>query len=215
MKVRDRKTLFSCAAGLGCLIWYLLLLVLVCTPWLLNSAAVQSSILRTLSRNLPQTVTISNFQVSMLPRPSLEVDNLDLNLGPVQARIPKLTLTPRLVPLLWGQISPASVHLSKPRLKIEKLARHGTTEQKQTPSRQSFLSRLPGPMAITIHQGALTISTTRKQAISMDKLQAEIRLGQTTRMTASCTSALWQDLFVKLQTDLQSLSTTGRFSSKR
>ncbi len=212
MKLRVLKTLFTCGSGLACLIWYLLLLVMVCTPWLLNSAAGQSAILRALSGNLPENVTISTFQVSMLPRPRLEVDNLDLNLGPVQAKIPKLTLTPRLVPLLWGQISPASVHLSNPRLKLQELTRHLTTAQGQTPSRQSLLSRLPEPMAVTVHQGALTISTTPEQAVSMDKVQAEIRLGQTTRITASCTSALWQDLFVELQTDVQSLSTTGRFS---
>ncbi len=211
MKIRTARAFLTAGTGLACLAWYLVLLAMVCAPRVLNSSPVQASILKALSRNLPESVTISNFQLSMRPWPSLEVRAVDLSLGPVEAHIPRLTVSPRLVPLLWGEIEVAGVHLFDPRLKLNPVRRNEAAKTNRgLPG--GVLSQLPDSMDITIHQGNLELLAPGVRTIAVSDLQAEIDLGPSARITASCSSALWQDLVIELQADLQTLSATGRFA---
>jgi hypothetical protein len=86
-------------------------------PRVINSASVKEKIITTASQQLDGDVTFQKITVSLFPRPHADINEGTVAIpGKAEGKVSSLTVYPRILPLLWGNLQIAKISVLSPNI---------------------------------------------------------------------------------------------------
>ena len=206
------------------------LLLLACVlpaamPLLINLDAVHGEIEARFHSETGGQITFRKLDLLFLPRPHAVIRGGSLSFPDRTTLVfEALTVYPKLLPLLKGDIRPARVQISSPHMTVAFSPAKSdkkdafpfcvTDGQPEIPPAFQWLEKTEG-FVIQVNNGLLNLTATEKQSIQFSKIDVSIDNAKgCLNFELTCASDLFNRLDLKGQLDPASLKTCGSLSLK-
>ncbi|MCJ7595116.1 MAG: AsmA family protein, partial [Desulfobacterales bacterium] len=133
----------------------LLVLFLLFAPRVINLEPIRGRVVSALSKEVGGEVTFERVRLSFFPRPSVEIQKARLSVpGKIQGTLTSVTVYPRILPLLKGQIQISKVRVAEPQFRIPLPA--GAEGKEESPAAGTLpdIQRLMAPLLAPAAIGA-------------------------------------------------------------
>ncbi len=220
-----RKVLFWIGGVVGALL-LLLCVLLLAAPLLINLDAVHGELEARFHRETGGQGTFRELDLLFLPRPHAVIRGVNLSFpGQKILVFEAVTVYPKLLALLKGDIRPAQVQLSSPRvnmaLSLGKGDKQGEIPFFATDKRpgipqalDAWIKKTEG-LTIQVENGQLNLQSKENQSFQFSDIDISIdNADGNLAIKLSCASNLFNRMDLKGQLDLASLKTHGTLSLK-
>ncbi len=219
-----RKVLFWIGGVVGVLL-LLACVLLAAMPLLINLDAVHGKIEARFHSETGGQVTFRKLDLLFLPRPHAVMRGGSLSFPDRTTLVfEALTVYPKLLPLLKGDIRPARVQISSPRMTVALSPAKSdkknafpfcvTDGQPEIPPAFQWLKKTEG-LVIQVNNGLLNLTATEKQSIQFSKIDVSIDNAKgRLNFELTCAANLFNRLILKGQLDPTSLKICGTLSLK-
>ncbi len=192
------KKFLKISAGLFLSFFFLLALIILLLPYLVNLEAIKSRVEKEAAQKLKAKIQVSELRLTLLPRPGLKLKGLQIKAPSYHLGIEAAALNFRLRPLLDKRFEIEDLSLERPKLEICLSSKKKTLAflLKKLPK---FLDRVP-LLKLTARNGELTLIRQGEKLFHAEdlKLKADIRKDQIL-LEAQSKSKAWDFWFLSLK----------------
>jgi uncharacterized protein involved in outer membrane biogenesis len=162
-----------------------LLTGLLLAPRLIDSAAVKHKIQRIVSEQIGGRIDYQSVNIDFLPRPTISLQQASLSVPErLQGKVEALSIVPKLLPLLTGDLHLARIELEAPDLNLTLPATSGTTAdsydftmfQKSLATILEPLRRVTPTLKLMIDNGQFTVQRGKQKIFEIADLKLQINL---------------------------------------
>ncbi len=198
----------------------LALLAHILLPVFIDSDALKSAIEKALLGGTAGQVSYRNLTVGLLPYPNLSVTRARISIpGEAEGSIQKVTVAPRILPLLSGKIQIRSLSLDRPVFRV-----HLPEEDEEPLTRDALerkLRNVLGLLSARVPRASLSISggdielyRTKKRLVALRDMDADLRLPpEYLTIRLSCKPEPSGQVVLDLRLNAQDLSAEGHLSA--
>ncbi len=192
------KKFLKVSAGLFLSFFFLLALIILLLPYLVNLEAIKSRVEKEAAQKLKAEVKVSELRLTLLPRPGLKLKGLQIEAPSYHLGIEAAALGFRLRPLLDKRFEIEGLNLERPKLKIF-LSPQGKPTPPFRERLRKFLNRVP-LVKLNLQHGELTLLRQGEELFQARdlELEAEIRRDQIL-LEAQSKSKAWDSLLLSLK----------------
>ena len=192
----------------------------IVVPRFIDSEAVRSKITTMVARQVGGTADLDSLELDIFPLPGLRLHGLDVAIpGTGRLRAASLWLTPRILPLLTGDLRFSRVKLDTPLVDIERPT-HAQEGQKENEPVQSGKSRATAPaflsdpgvnppdMTIVVQNGRFNLLVNGTPLLQVEDIDGTLVTSpEGLAIDIACRSNVWEPAAIKAKL---ALSLSGR-----
>ena len=219
MMTKAKKTFYGPAVGFGVLV-ILLALFFLLAPRLVNLESLKTRAESAFSEKTGGQLDFQKADLSFFPRPGLVVYKLNFSIpDQLSGQVAALTVYPRLLPLLTGDVRIGGIRVVRPDLlvsdavlphKMKKEA--GATAQAVLPAVAGLPTMIPH-LKVDVEDGRLAVSDKKRAVFSFQKINARAVLGEKKSFVRLvCTSDLWETFSIKADSSPGGTGVGGQLS---
>jgi len=220
---RQRKIWGWGAGGLGAL-FFLLIVIALALPKLINLSPVKEKILANISRAVGGDVACEGVALSLLPRPRVLIHEGSISIPErLAGSVASVTVYPKILPLFTADLRLAKLLVEGPAITVtipegltegkerKEGASPATFEQKMAPLLEVVSSSAPG-LVVQVKNGILNVLEDKKSLFSLRSIDARVSLPpKGIKIDMACKSDLWESFSLEAQMSPQvSLELEGR-----
>ena len=170
-----QRTLLQPLALIICFLVYLLLLFVLCMPALLDHEPIRRELTRTTSQLLDTPLEASGLQLSLFPRPFLQIQKLEVPFSEAMTvRVESLQVFPSWKDLLVGKTRIKELRIRDPRVELH-VGDRRRVPLPEVSMLQSVLQQLSTIEKTSIQEGRLRIQSKKTTLLSCSALQVQTR----------------------------------------
>ncbi len=219
-EMKRTRTIYRVSGILGGVL-LLMCLLLLAAPFLIDLEGIQKEIKGLVERETGGRVEFRKLSIAFLPRPHAVLRDGEFTLKERKALLYKsLTVYPKLLPLLKGDVVPDRISLSYPKAEIDLTSPKKTGQSPDGSSqkgRESTAFKTLEPLIektdgleIEIENGLIDVTTQGKQEFRFSDITLSSHYeNKTLTVEVHCTSNLFKSMRLNGKTEMGSLKTKG------